>query len=192
MTHARTASAPVDDLFLQRWSPRAFSNEALSADDVAALFEAARWSPSCFNEQPWLFVYGTNDEDRGRIADLLVDANRVWAEKAPLLGVVFARRSFTRNGNPNRWGSFDSGAASFALALQAHQRGLATHFMGGFDEAASYEALGVSSNEYEAMAAFAVGRKGDPSGLPAELQEREAPSERRSREEIAVEGKYTQ
>ena len=189
MPAKRQIAASIDSQFVERWSPRAIDSKPLTDDEVASLFEAARWSPSCFNEQPWLFVYGRSPEDHGRIAGLLVDANRSWAEKAPLLGVVFARRAFTRNGNPNRWGTFDSGAASFALALQANKLGLVSHFMGGFDAEASYEALGVSADEYEAMAAFAVGQQGDAEELPEGLREREAPSDRRPLEEIAVEGK---
>ena len=190
MATERTPAVPIDDMFLQRWSPRAFSAEALTAEEVASLFEAARWSPSCFNDQPWLFVYGTKTEDHARIACLLVDANRVWAEKAPLLGVVFARKTFGNNGKPNRWGPFDSGAAAFALNLEAHRRGLVTHFMGGFDEAASYTALGVPQDQYDAMAAFAVGHRGDPGTLSSELRDREAPSGRKDPAEVAVEGRY--
>jgi nitroreductase len=114
----------------------------------------------------------------------------VWAEKAPLLGVVFARRRFERNGKPNRWGVFDSGAAAFALNLEAHRRGLATHFMGGFDEAAAYDALGVPKDDYEAMAAFAVGHRGDPATLPENLRERETPSGRKDLARVAVEGRF--
>ena len=189
MTAQRQPAASIDPLFVERWSPRSFADTPLGDEDVASLFEAARWSPSCFNEQPWLFVYGRSSEDHGRIADLLPDGNRVWAEKAPLLGVVFARRGFTRNGKPNRWAQFDSGAASFGLALQAQKLGLAAHFMGGFDADASYEALGVSKDEYEAMAAFAVGHQGEATALPEDLREREAPSDRLERRAIAIEGR---
>jgi nitroreductase len=187
----RTSAVPIDDRFLQRWSPRSFTDQALTEDEVAALFEAARWSPSCFNDQPWLFVYGTKPEDHERIAGLLAEGNRPWAEHAPLLGIVFARKTFARNGKPNRWSPFDSGAAAFALTLQAQSLGLATHFMGGFDEKASYVALGVPEDEYDAMAAFAVGHRGDPAELPDALREREFPSGRKDPSEVAMEGRFT-
>ncbi len=186
----RTPSAPVALQFLERWSPRAFSQEPVSREELSSLFEAARWAPSCFNEQPWLFVYGADGEDRARIEPLLVEGNRAWARKAPVLGVVFARKNFARNGAPNRWASFDSGAASMSLALQALDLGLSTHFMGGFDEAAAHEALNVPRDEFEAMAAFAIGRRGDPGELEQSMRERERPSDRKDRSEVAVEGRY--
>ena len=78
----RSSEVPIDEQFLSRWSPRAFESDLLSKDQVASLFEAARWAPSCYNEQPWMFVYATRDNkaDHDRVASLLVDANRAWAE----------------------------------------------------------------------------------------------------------------
>lgn len=188
--HGRAAQAPVDDWFLARWSPRSFASEPLTDEQIATLFEAARWAPSCYNEQPWLFVYGATDADRARVAECLVDANRVWAERAPLLGVVFARRSFAKTGKPNRWAPFDSGAASFSLALQATKIGLAAHFMGGFSQEKAHELLGVPAGEYEAMAAFAVGRPGPADALPEGYRERETPSDRKPLAQVAVAGTF--
>jgi nitroreductase len=188
----RSPEAPIDDQFLARWSPRAFKTDRLSADQLASLFEAARWAPSCYNEQPWLFVYATRDNQRDheRIASLLVDANRIWAEKAPVLGIVFARRSFARNDKPNRWAAFDTGAASLSMTLQANKMGLMTHFMGGILEDECYGELGVPKEHYEAMAGFAVGYQGAATDLPQSLREREVPSDRKPLREVAYEGEF--
>lgn len=187
----RDLEAPVDEQFPARWSPRAFAPDALSEEEVRTLFEAARWAPSCFNEQPWLFVWGTRPEDRERILGLLVEGNRVWAVQAPLLGVVFARRRFARSGNDNRWAAFDCGAAALSLALQASRMGLAAHFMGGFDPDAAHVVLGPPESDWIAMAAFAVGRPGDPSALPEALRQREQPSGRKPLGEVQTEGVWT-
>ena len=184
----RDTEAAVDPRFVRRWSPRAFEERHVPAADLASLFEAARWSPSCFNEQPWLFVYGAaGDDDAGRdqVFDLLVEGNQAWAKRAPVLGVVFAKRTFTGNGKPNRWAGFDSGLASMALTLQAQELGLSVHFMGGFDAGGAAEALGLDGNDWEPMAAFAIGYQGDKSVLPEGLQEREAPSGRKPLAEVA-------
>lgn len=175
----RKTEAPVDRLFVERRSLRAFSDDPVEAGQIATLFEAARWSPSCYNEQPWLFVYGVSSGDRERMLALLAEGNRAWAADAPVLGVVFARRHFARNGKPNRWAAFDSGAASLALALQAHKLGLFAHFMGGFDKHRAHEELGISSETHEAMAAFVVGHPGDPA-------ERGEPTGRKPLAEVAV------
>ena len=184
----RDTEAAVDPRFVQRWSPRAFEERPVPAADLASVFEAARWSPSCFNEQPWLFVYGAaSDDDAGRalVFDLLVEGNQAWAKRAPVLGIVFARRAFSGNDKPNRWAGFDSGLASMALTLQAQELGLSVHFMGGFDAGRAAETLGVDGDAYEPVAAFAIGYQGDKSVLPAELQEREKPSGRKPLAEIA-------
>jgi len=181
----RQPEAPVDPLFVGRWSPRAFGSAPLAEDTVASLFEAARWSPSCYNDQPWLFVFGTTEGERATILETLVEFNRTWAARAPLLAVLFARRRFAHDGSPNRWAPFDTGAAWMALTLRARQLGLFTHAMAGFDPARAHELLSVPEADYEAMCVVAVGPLGDPALLPASLRERESPSPRKALAEVA-------
>ncbi len=188
---ARESSYPkLQKMFLDRWSPRSFLPDPLSGEDVATLFEAARWSPSCFNDQPWLFLYARSEEQRKEFAGALVEGNRGWAGVAPLLVFAFARKAFARNGKPNSWAEFDTGAAWMALCLQAHSMGLWCHGMGGFDAGKAHEITGVPQETYRAICGIAIGRKGDLSALPEELREREGPSERRALEEIAMEGRF--
>ncbi|MDD5708685.1 MAG: nitroreductase family protein, partial [Kiritimatiellae bacterium] len=120
-------------MFVDRWSPRAYLPEPIPEHQIRMLFEAARWAPSCFNEQPWLFVYATSEADRSRFAAALVEKNRAWAGIAPLLIFVLARRNFRQSGKQNRHAAFDSGAAWMSLALQARKLGLYAHGMAGFD-----------------------------------------------------------
>ncbi len=183
-------SAPVGDQFLARWSPRSLLAEPLPEGHVQALLEAMRWSPSCFNEQPWEIVYATSETDRARIAECLADANRVWAAKAPFLAVIAARKSFTQNGKPNRWAGFDCGAAWMSLALQAERLGYRAHGMGGFDVDKAHELLGIPRDTHEPIAALAVGLQGPVDALPEKLQEREKPSDRRALAEFAFEGRH--
>lgn len=183
----RTSRLPVDELFLGRWSPRSFRPDPVPREDLLTLFEAARWAPSSNNEQPWLFVYATGPADRERFLRPLARGNRAWAEGAPVLAFLFARRS-TRDGRPYRTSGFDTGAAWMALALQARIRGLDTHPMGGFDAAAAFEVTGVDPERYDAMIALAIGRRGPVERLPAPFAEREHPSDRLPLEAIAHEG----
>lgn len=181
----RQSPLPVDSLFIERWSPRAFSPEPIAEETLATLFEAARWSPSCFNEQPWRFVYATTGEARRRIDSLIVESNRVWSDRAPVVMIVFAKKTFTQNGKVNRWSEFDAGAAWASLAFQAEMLGLSTHGMGGFDDAAAYELAGLDKADYVAIAAIAVGKRGDASVLPPALAAKEAPTGRKPLEQIA-------
>lgn len=184
----RHSEAPIDPQFLDRWSPRALSSEPLTDEQVRSLFEAARWAPSSGNEQPWLFLYAVKEEDLRRFRPILVEGNRVWADRAPLLCFVFSRRTLRRSGKPSPTYAFDAGAAWMSLALEARKLGLFAHGMAGFHKDLAYKELGVPEEEYEVLAAIAVGRYGDPATLPEALREREQPSGRKPLSEVAVEG----
>ncbi len=190
MTSRRVSELPVDPQFLDRWSPRAFSPQPLTRAEIQTLLEAARWAPSSYNEQPWLFIFAHNAEDLARFRPLLVDQNRVWADQAPVLVLIFARRHFTHNGKPNRHCMFDTGAAWMSLALQARKLGLYTHAMGGFHQDQAYEVLGVPADRFEAVCAVAIGRYGDVQQLPPALAEKEQPGPRKPLAEVTCEGAY--
>jgi len=188
MSEPRIAAAPIEPIFLDRWSRRAFASQPVSAQDLASAFEAARWAASCFNDQPWLFRYATAGRAKhDELAGVLAEGNRSWAQAAPVLGVVFTRRTLRRNDKPNFWAQFDAGAASAQFALQASALGLSAHFMAGFDPEAAYQVLGVDASEYQAMAAFALGHPGKSDTLPETLAERETPSDRFTLESIVQE-----
>jgi nitroreductase len=186
----RIASAEVDPSFVERWSPRAFLAEPLDPATVHSLFEAARWAPSASNLQPWLFVYADSEALLERARPILRDGNRRWADRAPLLVFVFARRHNPKTGEPNRLAVFDTGAAWMSLALQASKLGLHAHAMGGIHQDRAYEILGVPPDQFESLCAIAIGKRGSRDDLPDDLREREAPSERRSREDFAHRGGF--
>ncbi len=182
----RVAEVEVDSMFTDRWSPRAFLSDPLPEHQVSSLFEAARWAPSCFNEQPWLFVYATEAEQRRNLASVLVEKNQRWAARCPLLMFVLARRQFKEGGRENRHAPFDAGSAWMSLALQARRLGLYAHAMAGFSVKKAYEVLGVSEEEYLIMAAIAVGRKGDADQLPEDLRAIESPNDRKPLAAVAT------
>jgi nitroreductase len=187
---SRVPEAEVDSIFIERWSPRAFSEKPVPEDALASLFEAARWAPSCYNEQPWLFLYADRVEELKIFRPLLVDANRAWADHAPVLAFALARRKFARNGKTSDWAAFDAGAAWMSLALQARRLGLCTHAMAGIRKNEAYAVLGVPRDDYEIVCAVAVGYMGGKDALPAEIREREMPSTRKSLAEVARRGKF--
>lgn len=182
----RVTDWDVDGMFTDRWSPRGFSSDPLTEREVHALFEAARWAPSCYNEQPWRFVYAADPRERERLAECLVPKNRAWALRAPLLMFLLTRRRFERTGKENRHAAHDAGAAWMSLALQARKLGLYAHAMAGFNPDAAYVLLGVARDEVDIMTAIAVGRLGDPSGLPEDLRAMETPNGRKPHAEVAI------
>lgn len=185
----RIPQAAVAPLFVERWSPRAFKPDPVDPAVLDSIFEAARWAPSCFNDQPWLFVYAHTPADLARFRPLLNDWNQQWATTAPVLGFGFARTGFRHNGKPNKWSWFDTGAAWMSLSLQARMHGLYTHGMGGFHAEQVNAALGVPA-DYEVIFAFVIGEVGDPASLPADIAASEAPNDRVDRSETVRVGRF--
>jgi nitroreductase len=186
----RVADEAIDPAFLSRSSRRAISARPLPFQVVRTLFEAARWAPSAGNVQPWLFIYAADRPVRKRAHRLLNEQNRRWAERAPLLVFVFARRNHPATGLPLRSAAFDTGAAWFALALQAQRLGLVTRAMGGILHEQTYAALGVPESEFESMVAIAIGYPGDPVDLPPDLAAKELPTSRRRQHHFVFNGRY--
>jgi len=186
----RTPDHAIDPLFVRRWSPRAMTGEPLTESELLALFEAARWAPSTYNEQGWRFLYARRDTPEWpTFFGLLVEGNRAWCDRAAVLAVVLSHKVFARNGKPNPVHVFDSGLAYENLALQGTAMGLVVHGMQGFDFDGARRELGVP-DDYSVNAMFAVGRPGDPAALPEPLREREAPSGRKPVAEIIREGRF--
>ena len=195
MSPTRTAEHPIQAQFTERWSPRAFTGEALPLATLQSLFEAARWAPSAFNAQPWRFVYGLAGTPAfATLFDTLAPANQAWAHRAGALVAVISATQFTAAGKtePQALGShaFDAGAAWALLALQAQALGWHTHAMGGFDRDRLRTALGVPET-HALQAMVAIGRLGDAATLPEALRAREVPSPRRPQTEWAAEGRFS-
>ena len=180
----RTRDALADALFYRRWSPRSFTGRALPEETLRVIFDAARWSPSSRNDQPWLFVTSSGASDFDVFLNLLTEGNQRWARTASLLGFVFARKNFEHNDKPNATAAFDCGAAWMAMTLQARRLGLYTHGMGGIKRAEVCPTLNVDAEKYQVVCGFALGEIASPELLAAELAAGETPSPRKPLPEI--------
>ncbi len=190
----RTADHAIDPIFLDRWSPRAFTGEAMPHETLLALFEAARWAPSAANGQPWRFVYGhRGSEAFETIYQTLDEGNRRWADKAAVLAVIISqthRKNADGEMRPTYTHAFDTGAAWAYLALQAIHAGYHAHGMGGIDRPKAMDALGVPEG-FRVEAAVAIGKIAPKETLPEDLIKREVPSGRKAVEEFISEGRFS-
>jgi len=186
----RKTEYKVHNLFVNRWSPRALSGADISDEELMSLFEAAKWAPSAFNNQPWRFVYAKRDTKQWTVFfNLLSDNNKLWTKNAAVLILVVSKKIFEYNGQPSITHSFDTGAAWQNLALQASTLGLVAHGMQGFDYEKAKKELKIP-NEYQIEAMIAVGKPGKKEDLPLKLQEREIPSQRKKISEFVFEGEF--
>ncbi len=178
----------INSLIEQRSSKRAYSSRAIEPQKIQSLFEAARWAPSANNEQPWVYIFATKDQMElwGKLFDTLVEGNRIWAERAPLLVLSLVRKHFVRNGNPNGSAKYDLGAANAFLSLQATHLDLNVHQMGGFDREKAKVDLNIPDT-HEPAVMMAIGYPGEPSLLPENLKIRElSPRERYTQEAFVM------
>lgn len=194
-TGSRQTSHDIHPLFLDRWSPRAYTGEALVKDDLLKILDAARWAPSASNHQPWRFAWALNGTDHWPVfVDLLAEGNRRWAKNAGAL-VVIISRTFNVNRDGERSSSwthaFDAGAAWMALALQAHLSGYHAHGMGGLDRDRALGILDVPEG-YRVEIAVAIGKLAPADTLPDDLKAREVKSDRLPLEQLAFEGSFGQ
>lgn len=170
---------PIHELIRNRWSPRSFADRPVEPDKLRSVLEAARWSASSSNLQPWSFIVTRRHEEPeafARMVGCLMAGNVPWAEKAPVL-VATVANLWRKPDVRNRHAFHDAGMALQNLALQATALDLYLHVMGGFSPDKAREAFAIPA-EHEAVTIFALGYQGDP----AQLEERHRAGELASRE----------
>lgn len=190
----RQPDHPVNPLFVERWSPRAFDRSAMPEQDLLTVLEAARWAPSAFNAQPWRLLYATRTgHDWERFLSLLMPFNRAWAQNASVLVYILSDTLIEAKPGeltPSRTHSFDTGAAWASLALQATALGYHAHGMAGVEWDRAREELKVP-DRFRFEAACVIGRIAPPETLDEKLRAREMPSGRRPLAEIAFAGGFS-
>lgn len=186
MKYAQPSADGVLPLILERWSPRAFADRDVSSSDLKTIFEAGRWAPSSYNEQPWRFFVGHhNSQTYNKILGALVPFNHDWAKSAPVLVLGVARTRFHHNDSPNNYAAHDLGAAMGFMALQATALGLSAHQMAGFDWGKAREAFEIPDT-YTMGSVMALGYHGELTDLPDKFQAQEqSPRSRKPLNEIA-------
>ncbi len=187
----------VDDLFIDRWSPRSLSRD-MSEKEMMTLFEAARWSPSSSNSQPWRFLYSKNeDENWERYYNLLGEFNKIWCKNAAFLIVLLSRKNFELEEGEKEEGydrnhSLGAGMAFMSLALQARMKNFIVHGMAGFDVEKTRKELEIPEG-YEIECMIAVGKQGEiEESIPERMQKSEKPSQRKELNEIISKGKFNE
>jgi nitroreductase len=166
LKHAMPSVEGILPIILERWSPRAFSDRYVNPTDLKKVFEAARWAPSSYNEQPWRYFVGQRESRTwNKIFSALVPFNQEWAANAAVLILGVARTRFAHNDSPNNYAIHDLGAADAFITLQAAALGLHTHQMAGFDWVKAREAFQIPDT-YAMGSVMALGYQADPSTLP--------------------------
>ena len=185
---------PVHELIAKRWSPSGFSDRAVSDEDLRSILEAARWSASSYNEQPWSYMVATvNDPGEfDRLLSCLVDGNQGWAKNAPVLVLTVVTHKFKRNDKPNLAAEHDIGLASGNICMEATARGLSVHQMIGILPDKAREVYSIPEG-CDALTALAIGYAADADQLPENLRARDtSPRTRKPLSEFVYSGAWGQ
>jgi nitroreductase len=194
MSNPRQPAHPVHAMFVNRWSPRSLTSEAVSHDALMTVLEAGRWAPSAYNAQPWRFIYALRGgQGWDAIFGAINEGNQSWVHRAGALVVIASAKQALFPGKtelaPNAWHSFDTGSAWMSMALQAVESGLVAHALAGFDAAKMRAAIHLP-DDFHIDAIMVLGKQGDKAQLPEALQAREAPNVRKPLAEISSEGVF--
>lgn len=165
---------PVFPALAERWSPYGFSDKPVSVDDLKSLFEAARWTQSSYNEQPWRYIVARKEQSElfDKLLACLVEGNQSWAKFVPVLVLGVVSENFSRNGKVNIAAEHDLGAASAALTFEASIRGLFVHQMIGIEPDKAKDLFAIPDG-FRAFTALAIGYAGKQAGLPDDIAARD-------------------
>lgn len=178
---------PVLDVIKDRWSARSFSDKPISEETINTLIEAATWSFSSNNEQPWRFAVA----HRGtplfeKFFSLLAGGNQPWCKNAAVLILSIGKRTMTSNNMLNPAMMHDVGAANMLLTLQANSMGIYTHVLGGYDAKGTKEMFDLG-DDFEPVYMIAAGYLDEPDKLVEPFKTREiTPRSRKSVSEILI------
>ncbi len=174
---------PIHELLSTRWSPRAFGSRPIEPDKIHRMFEAARWAPSSYNEQPWAFIVATKEqpEEFAKVLQCLIEFNQGWAKEAPLIFLTVAHLSFDKNGHPNRHAFHDVGLAMGNFSVQATAEGIQVHQMAGVIPEKARELFAIPEG-WDIVTGVAAGYPGDLATLSEQLRQREMDAQLASRQ----------
>jgi nitroreductase len=147
----------VIELLRARHATRSISNQALPDEVVADLIEAARLAPSCFNKQPWRYLFLLSEEARAKGREALSKGNQPWAGRAPLLVIAHTRPEDDCQLPGRDYHQFDLGLSVMNLLLAATEHGLVARPMAGFDPAKASELFGLPAGA-EPLVMLAIGQ----------------------------------
>ncbi len=183
---------PIHELLQKRWSPRAFSEKLIDTQLLNQLFEAARWAPSSYNEQPWRFIVARKEDQEAykQLASVMNEFNQSWATDAPVLVLALTKTTFDLDGRDNPHAGHDLGQAIAHLTFEATKNNLYVHQMAGILPEKARELYNIS-DDYKPMTMFAIGYKGQPESLNDKMQKQEtSPRIRKELDEIIFDGEW--
>jgi len=148
----------VKEAIETRRAYRSFAPAEITDSLMGELAEAARLMPSCFNNQPWKFVFARSPQALAKVHACLSKGNE-WVKGASLIIAAFARKDYDCVIKEREYYLFDLGLAVSAMTLRATELGLVAHPIAGFNNEAVRKTLGIPEGN-QVLVLINVGKKG--------------------------------
>jgi 3-hydroxypropanoate dehydrogenase len=172
-----------DLLFREARTANTFTDEPVSEEQVAAIYDLVRWAPTAMNVQPLRVTLVRSDEARARLLGHMAEGNRAKTGSAPLVAILTAdvdfhdqlHRTFPHRPNARELFLDDEArerTARFNALLQVgyfllgvRAAGLAAGPMTGFDAAGLQEEF-FAGTAQRVLAVVNIGRPGPDAFFP--------------------------
>ncbi|QEE15294.1 nitroreductase family protein [Promethearchaeum syntrophicum] len=150
----------VKDAIENRRAYRSLAEIKITEELINDLGTAAQLMPSCFNKQPWRFVFVYKDPQLERMKNEVLSEGNLWAKKASMIIAVFSKKEFDCVIKEREYYLYDTGMAVGSLLLRATEMGLIAHPIAGYNPSKAREVLNIPS-EYNVINLIIIGKK-DP------------------------------
>lgn len=155
----------------------------ITEDLIKDLAGSAGLAPSCFNKQPWRFVFVHDPEVLKSMYDALSQGNE-WARAASLIIAVFSKKEDDCMIRDREYHQFDCGLGAGFLIMRATELGLVAHPIAGYSPKKTKEILGIPE-EYQVITLIIVGKHSDE--ISPILSEKQVEWEKERPERLAIE-----
>ena len=149
----------LDEIIKRRRAYRSLEQVEITEEIVQELAESARLAPSCFNNQPWRYVFVYDPDKLKEMHEALSEGNK-WAHFASMIIAVFSKKEDDCIIRDREYHQFDTGMSVGFLILRATELGLVAHPIAGFSPRKTRKILGIPK-EYQVITLVIVGKHSD-------------------------------
>lgn len=173
----------VKEIIEARRAYRSIEPVKVTDELIKDLAHSAQLAPSCYNKQPWRFVFVHGDEAIAGMRDVFAKGNE-WCHNASLVVAVFTKTEFDCKIKEREYALFDTGLAAAFMVLRATELGLVAHPIAGYDEEKAKETLGIPA-EMRLITLILIG--GHAKTYPPQLNAQQIEGEKQRPERLPFE-----
>lgn len=136
------------ELVNKRESCRDYSDKKVDKELLVKCIDAARFTPSACNSQPWSFVV-VNSEEKSPLVAQCTQINGInkFTSNVPAFIVICEEEANLMGGISQKYAQIDVGAATLNICYAATELGLSTCIMGSVDHEKLKEVLGLPESK---------------------------------------------